>query len=46
MNTLDPEDKEILKSFENNELKSIANRDEELKRHREYAAATFRQDKT
>ena len=45
MNKLDPEEKEILEAFERNELKSIINKDEELKRHRDYAAATFKQDK-
>ena len=45
MSTLDQEEKEILEAFERGELKSVPNKDAELKRHREYAAATFRKDK-
>jgi predicted DNA binding CopG/RHH family protein len=45
MSTLDQEEKEILEAFERGELKSVPNKEAELKRHREYAAATFRKDK-
>ncbi len=45
MSKLDQEEKEILEAFERGELKSVPNKEAELKRHREYAAATFRKDK-
>ena len=45
MSKLDQEEKEILEAFERGELKSVPNKKAELKRHREYAAATFRKDK-
>ena len=45
MSTLDQEEKEILEAFARGELKSVPNKEAELKRHREYAAATFRKDK-
>jgi predicted DNA binding CopG/RHH family protein len=45
MSTLDQEEKEILEAFERGELKSVPNKEAKLKRHREYAAATFRKDK-
>jgi predicted DNA binding CopG/RHH family protein len=45
MSTLDQEEKEMLETFERGELKSVPNKEAELKRHREYAAATFRKDK-
>jgi predicted DNA binding CopG/RHH family protein len=45
MSGLDQEEKEILEAFERGELKSIPNKEAELKHHREYAAATFRKDK-
>jgi predicted DNA binding CopG/RHH family protein len=45
MSTLDQEEKEILEAFERGELKSVPNKEAELKRHREYAEATFRKDK-
>jgi predicted DNA binding CopG/RHH family protein len=45
MSTLDQEEKEILEAFERGELKSVPNKEAELKRHREYASATFRKDK-
>jgi predicted DNA binding CopG/RHH family protein len=45
MSTLDQEEKEILEAFERGELKSVPNKEAELKRHREYAVATFRKDK-
>jgi hypothetical protein len=40
MSKLDQEEKEILEAFERGELKSVPNKEAELKRHREYAAAT------
>jgi predicted DNA binding CopG/RHH family protein len=45
MSTLDQEEKEILEAFARGELKSVPNKEAELKRYREYAAATFRKDK-
>ena len=42
--TLDAEEKEILEAFEKDQLQPIANRVEELRKHREYAAATFTKD--
>lgn len=45
MSKLDQEEKEILEAFDRGELKSIPNKEAELKRHKEYAAATFRKDK-
>jgi predicted DNA binding CopG/RHH family protein len=45
MSTLKQEEKEIFEAFERGELKSVPNKEAELKRHREYAAATFRKDK-
>ena len=44
MARLDKEEREILKAFERGELKSIPETEAELKRHREYAAATFEQN--
>ena len=45
MASLDKEEREILEAFERGELKSIADKESELKKHREYAAATFKKDK-
>lgn len=45
MKNLDAEEREILEAFEAGELKSIENKDAELKKHQEYAAATFKKDK-
>ncbi|MGH8647261.1 MAG: antitoxin [Gammaproteobacteria bacterium] len=45
MSRLDEEEKEILGAFERGELNSISDKEAQLKRHREYAAATFRKDK-
>lgn len=45
MSKLDQEEKEILDAFERGKLKSVPNKEAELKRHRECAAATFRKDK-
>jgi len=44
MNKLDPEEQEIVDAFETGSLKSVPNLKAELKRHREYAAATFQKD--
>ena len=41
---LDKEEREILRAFERGELKSIPEKDAELKKHREYAATTFKAD--
>ncbi|MCP4283010.1 MAG: nucleotidyltransferase family protein [Gammaproteobacteria bacterium] len=40
MSTLDQEEHEILEAFERGQLKSVANKDAKLAKHREYAAAT------
>lgn len=45
MSKLDQEEEEVLDAFESGELKSVPNKESELKRHKEYAAATFRKDK-
>lgn len=42
---LDSEEQEILDAFESGEMQPIADAEEEIKRHREYAAATFKKDK-
>lgn len=42
MKKLDPEEKEILDAFEAGTLKRAANVKQEIKRHREYAAATLK----
>ena len=44
MAKLDKEEREILKAFERGDLKSIPEKEAELKKHREYAAVTFKQD--
>ena len=44
MAKLDKEEREILKAFERGQLKSISEKEEEIKKHREYAAATFKAD--
>jgi predicted DNA binding CopG/RHH family protein len=44
MAKLDKEEREILKAFERGKLKSIPEKEEEIKKHREYAAATFKAD--
>ena len=45
MSKLDQEEKEILEAFDRGELLSIPNKEAELKRHKEHAAAMFRKDK-
>jgi predicted DNA binding CopG/RHH family protein len=45
MARLDKEEREILQAFEQGELKSIPEKETELKKHREYAAATFQQNR-
>lgn len=45
MTNLDQEEREILEAFEHGRLRSIDNLEGELKRHREYAAETFKKDK-
>jgi len=42
---LDQEEHEILQAFEAGEMETVADRESELKKHREYAAATFKKDK-
>ena len=44
MTHLDDEEREILDAFEREELKSIADLDAELEKHREVAKATFKKD--
>ncbi len=44
MTKLDAEEREILEAFETDQLKPIENKVAELKKHREYAAATFKKD--
>ena len=44
MTKLDAEEREILEAFETDQLKPIENKDAELKKHREYATATFKKD--
>jgi len=44
MNNLDAEEQEILEAFERGELKRAPNLAQELERHREIAAATFKKD--
>lgn len=45
MSKLDQEEKEVLDAFESGKLKSVPNKESELKRHKKYAAATFKKDK-
>lgn len=42
---LDQEEQEILDAFESEKIQPIPKADEEMKRHKEYAAATFKKDK-
>ena len=44
MAKLDAEEREILEAFEADQLKSVESKDSELKKHREYAEATFKKD--
>ena len=44
MRKLDAEEKEILDAFDSGKLKRVKNREKELKRHKEIAAATFKKD--
>jgi predicted DNA binding CopG/RHH family protein len=44
MAKLDKEEREILKAFERGQLKSIPEKEEEIRKHREYVAATFKAD--
>lgn len=44
MTRLDKEEREILRAFDRGELKSIPEKEAELKKHREYAAAIFKAD--
>lgn len=45
MSKLDQEETEVLEAFDRGELNSVLNKEVELKRHKEYAAATFKKDK-
>ena len=42
---LDEEEQEILSAFESGKLKSVPNVKDEIEKHREIAAATFKKDK-
>ncbi len=42
---LDKEEQEILNAFESGKLKSIPNVNDEMKKHSQIAAATFKKDK-
>ena len=44
MKKLDPEEQELLEAFDSGTLTQVANVDSELKRHKEYATATFQKD--
>ena len=44
MVNLDAEEREILEAFEADQLKSVVDKDAEITKHREYAAATFKKD--
>jgi predicted DNA binding CopG/RHH family protein len=44
MKKLDAEERELLEAFEAGALKSVGNAKAELKKHREYAVATFQKD--
>jgi len=44
MAKLDAEEREILEAFEADQLKSIKNKDAELKKHQKYAETTFKKD--
>jgi predicted DNA binding CopG/RHH family protein len=45
MAKLDKEERELLKSVEAGEWKSVRNREREVSRYQEYAKATFRKDR-
>jgi predicted DNA binding CopG/RHH family protein len=45
MARLDPEEKELLDSFERGEWQSIDGRREEVERYRDYARTTFKKDR-
>ena len=42
---LDAEERDLQESYERGEWKSVANLDDEIRRHQEYARATLRKDK-
>ena len=44
MVNLDQEEQELLESFERDEWRSVADRDAESERYRQYARGTFRKD--
>jgi len=44
MKKLDPEERELLEAFEAGELKPVVGSKTVLKRHKEYAVATFQKD--
>ncbi|OIP43467.1 antitoxin [Candidatus Desantisbacteria bacterium CG2_30_40_21] len=45
MNRLDPEEKELLDSFDQGEWQSVSNAKAKFQHYREYAKATFKKDK-
>ncbi len=45
MGKLDKTEREILDAFDKGKLKSVRGKSKEIKKHKDYAAATFRKDK-
>ena len=45
MNKLDPDEKEILESYDRDEWQPVSNLESESERYRKYAGATFKKDK-
>lgn len=45
MKNLEPEEKELLESYERDEWRTISDPESEAGRYRDYASATFRKDK-
>jgi len=45
MDKLDDEEREILEAFDAGTLTPIADKEAEMEKHRQYAAATFKKDK-
>lgn len=43
--TLDEEEQEILDAFESGEIQPLSNANEEIEKHKKYAANTFKKDK-
>jgi predicted DNA binding CopG/RHH family protein len=45
MNNLEPEEKELLETYERDEWRTVSNPKSEAARYRAYASATFKKDK-